>query len=151
MEATGDKEPDLYEVARWAHDNGLMDQPLVDVLRIMARALARACRQDYIEDDNGEPVRRRHAVREQRGDKQKTLWPMMENITREKMHVSLSSRRSGSAQDILQIERDRRFFNTNYNPGEPIELDYDMNRDVEEHFMPPDYPDAPPPEDEPAE
>jgi hypothetical protein len=60
------------------------------------------------------------------------------------MHVSLSARRGGSSQDILQIERDRRFFNKHYNPGDPIELDYDMNRDVEEHFMPKDYPEAPP-------
>src|SRR4051812_46441650 len=76
---TGDVEPDLYQVAQWAHSNGLLDTPPIDVIRVMARALARACRQDYITDENGEPVRRRHAVRETIGDQQLTFWPRMED------------------------------------------------------------------------
>jgi hypothetical protein len=146
VEATGDSEPDLYEVARWASNNGLLDIPPIDVIRVMARALARACRQDYIEDENGEPVRHRHAVKEKRGDKQLTLWPKMENMTPEKMRVSLQSRRNGTLQDALQIERDKRYFNSHHNPGDPIEMDFNLNPDIEEHFLPSEYPDSPPEE-----
>lgn len=145
---TGDVEPDLNDVAVWAHTQGLMDLPKVDPFRQMARTLARACRQDYFVDENGEPVRRRHAVKEKRGYKQLTFWPNMEDMTPAKLRTSLTCRRKGSGQDILQIERDRRYFNKNFNPGDPIEMDYDFNKDVEEHFMPTDYPDAPPPDSE---
>ncbi len=146
VDATGDASPDLYNAARWAHANGLLDTPTIDVIRVMARALARACRQDYIEDENGEPVRRRHAVREARGDKQLTLWPKMEDITPEKFRVSLTSRRNGTVQDALQIERDKRYYNKHYNPGNAIEMDFNLTHDIEEHFMPTDYPDTPPDE-----
>src|SRR5262245_23336122 len=139
-----DKEPDLYQVAKWAHAKGLMDLPEVDPHRVMARNLARACRQDYVIDENGEPVRKRHAVREESGDIQRTLWPNMEDIVQATMRASLNSRRKGFAEDVLQIERDRRSFNKNYNPIDPIEIDYNFNKDVEEHFMPTDYPDEPP-------
>jgi hypothetical protein len=142
--ATGDTEPDLYEVARWAEANGLMDKPTIDPLRVMQKALVRACRQDYIEDENGEPVRRRHAVREQRGAKQMTFWPKMENMTPEKFRLSLQSRRNGMLQDGLQAERDRRYYNKHYNHGDPVEFDHNLSTDVEEHFMPTEYPDAPP-------
>lgn len=146
MVETGDASPDLYDVAQWARAHGIMDSPQVDVVRIMARALARACRQDYIEDENGEPVRRRHAVKETRGDRQLTLWPKMEDMTPENFRLSLTSRRNGTVQDALQIERDKRYFNNHYNPGDAIELDFNLNLDIEEHFMPGDYPDEPPPD-----
>jgi hypothetical protein len=71
----------------------------------------------------------------------------MEDMVPAEIRRSLTSRRTGTGQDILQIERDRRFYNKHYNPGDPIELDYNFNTDVEEHFLPTDYPDAPPPED----
>lgn len=144
IDKTGDGAPDLHEVARWAHANGLMNKPIVDLIRIMARALAQACRQDYIEDENREPVRRRHAVRVERGGRQLTLWPKMENMTRDNMRASLGARRNGTVQDALQIERDKRYFNTNYNPGEPIEIDFNLNIDIEEHYFPTEYPDVRP-------
>ena len=146
-EQTGEKEPDLTDAARWAHAEGLLDTPPIDVIRVMARALARACRQDYIVDENGEPVRRRHAVREKQGDRQMTLWPKIEDITPQKMRRSLQVRKQGAVQDALQIERDRRYFNTHYNPGDPIPMDYNLNPDIEEHFLPNEYPEEPPEDD----
>jgi hypothetical protein len=144
VEASGDDSPDLYEAACWAYENGKLEKASVDVIRITARAFARACRQDYIKHENGEPVRHRHAVREKRGDRQLTLWPKMENMSPEKMRLSLQVRKIVTVQDVIQMERDRRYFNKHYNPGDPIEMDYNLNVDVEEHFLPTDYPDAPP-------
>lgn len=65
-------------------------------------------------------------------------------MTRDQMRTSLSARRRGSLQDVLQIERDRRYSNKKYNPGEPIELDFNLNIDIEEHYQPDDYADEPP-------
>ena len=86
-----------------------------------------------------------------RGDKQLTLWPKMEDMTPEKMRLSLQVRKTGSLQDVLQIERDKRYFNKHHNPGDPIEMDYNMNPDVEEHFLPDEYPEEPPADDQPDE
>jgi hypothetical protein len=144
---TGKREPNLCHVAIWAHGKGLIQLPRVDPHRVLARTFARACQQDYIVDENGEPVRRRHAVKVVVGDEQLTFWPNMEDLSPAKMRASLGSRRKGSGEDILPIERDKRYFNKHYNPGDPLEMDYNYNIDVEEHFMPTDYPDAPPEED----
>jgi hypothetical protein len=141
---TGEQEPNLYKAAMWAEEKGLIDLPIVDPHRVLARNLARACQQDYVVDENGEPVRRRHAVKIVIADEQTTLWPNMEHINPAKMRASLNRRRKGSGEDILQIERDRRYYNKKHNPGDPIEMDYNYNTDVEEHFMPTEYPDAPP-------
>ncbi len=141
---TGDQEPNLYKAAKWALETGEMGEPKVDIYRVAARILARACQQDYIEDENGEPVRRRHAIKIQAGDEQLTLWPKIENMTPAKFRVSLTSRRNGTVQDSLQIERDRRYFNKHYNPGDPIEMEWNLTPDIEEHFMPTDYDETPP-------
>ncbi|HZZ28837.1 MAG TPA: hypothetical protein VFE46_12615 [Pirellulales bacterium] len=145
--STGDLEPNLYKVAKLAIESGQMGQPKVDPVRVAARILATACRQDYVEDENGEPVRRRHAIKIEAGAEQLTLWPKMENMTPGKFRVSLTSRRNGTVQDSLQTERDRRYFNKHYNPGDPIEIEWNLTADIEEHFMPTDYPDTPPEQD----
>jgi hypothetical protein len=148
QQETGETEPHLFDVARWGRIKGLLEVPSVDVDRINARILARVCRKDYIEDENGEPVRHRHAVKEDDGKKQRTLWPKMEDITPAKMKVSLQSRRNGMLQDALQIERDRRYFNKHYNAGDPIDISHDLSIDVEEHFLPAEYPEEPPDENQ---
>ena len=68
----------------------------------------------------------------------------MEDIAPAPMRASLNARSKGCGEDVLQIERDRRYFNKHHNPGDPIEMDYNFNTAVEEHFMPTEYPDAPP-------
>ncbi len=40
---------------------------------------------------------------------------------------------------------------TFFRPGDPIEMDFNLNPDIEEHFLPDEYPDAPPDEDQPDE
>ena len=62
-----------------------------------------------------------------------------------------STAKGGDRSDAIQIERDRRYFNTHYNPGDAIQMDYNLNTDVEEHFLPAEYPDAPPEEDHPSD
>lgn len=83
-----------------------------------------------------------------RNGKQLTLWPKMEDMTPDKMRLSPQVRKSGNVQDALQIERDKRYFNKHYNPGDPIETDFNINLDIEEHVMPTDYPETPPPSED---
>ncbi len=48
--------------------------------------------------------------------------------------------------DILQLDRDITYFNKHYNPGDPIQMDFDYNPDVAERHLPTEYPDEPEPE-----
>lgn len=143
---TGNKDYNLEEVAAWLRQKGLMDAPPVDINKMLARTIARILRQEYTSDENGEPVRTRHSYRENRGDRQMVFWFKMEDATPEKMRLSAQNRRTGTLMDVLQLARDLGYYNKHFNPGDPIEMDYNFNPDVEELRQPTDYPDAPPEE-----
>jgi len=144
VEEKSDKYPDLHEVAAWAYRNKLFEPQPHDVLKQFAKELARAARQDFIEDENGEPVRVRHAVKIDSAGKQLTFWFKMEDATPENMRLSAQARRRGTRADVFQIVRDVKYYNNHYNPGDAIQLDFNFNKDIEEQQFPTDYPDAPP-------
>jgi len=123
---TGSTTVDLAAVVVWARANNHLDLPRVDINKILARALARASRQEYIEDENGEPVRRRHAYKVQEGEKQLTFWFKMEDGTPDQMKLSTQQRRKGIASDVFQADRDVKYYNVHYNPGDPIVPDWDF-------------------------
>jgi hypothetical protein len=85
---------------------------------------------------------RRHAFKEP--GQQHTLWVKIEEATPHQMHVSAQARRKGVLMDVLQIDRDLGYFNNHHNPGDPIQMSWDFNADVDEQHMPTEYPDAPP-------
>lgn len=146
--ATGQSGNDLDLVAAWAYLNKKWEPPPRNVIKQLARDLARASAQDYITDDNGEPVRWRHGVKDEKT--QKTFWYTMDKATPEQIRMSAQSRRNGALNDILQIDRDLNHFNKNYNPGDPIQMSFNFDPDVEERHLPPEYPDSPP-EGQPSE
>lgn len=148
IEETGDKNPDYHFVAAWADRLGLIEPPPYSIIKQIARAMARASRDDFITDDNGEPVRRRMNYMETRGESQLTFWFKMEDATPEKMKLSSMRRRNGTLMDVLQLDRDIRYFNTHHNPGDPLLFDANFNPDIEERQQPPDYPSGPPGDDQ---
>jgi hypothetical protein len=145
---TGITTVDLALVAQWGKDNGHLDLPTLDINKILARSLARACRQEYIKDENGEPVRRRLAYKVKVEKQHVFRWFKMEQATREQMQISGQLRRKGVVADVSQIVRDTNYFNKNHNPGEPIEYDWNINLDMAEKSESGDYDDTPPEEDE---
>ena len=135
---------DLNVVAEWAFQKGDWEPRRRSPAKELARDLARASRQDYIKDEQGEPVRRRHSYPVMRGEIQLTFWMKIENATPEKMRISLQGRRNGALMDVLQADRDRRYYNKHYNPGDPIQLSWNFDLDVDERQYPADYPEEPP-------
>lgn len=144
---TGRTTVDMIHVAMWAISNGLWEPRKIDVARQLQRDLSRAARQDYITDDEGEPVRRRHSYKVTSGEKQLTLWVSVEKATPRQMRLSAQARRRGILADCIQVERDLRYYNKNYNPGECIQLSFNFEPDMEERQLPRDYDDSPPPEE----
>jgi hypothetical protein len=147
IKESGEDNPDYHYVAAWAHRKGLLAPRQRDVVRQIAQDLARASNQDYITNEKGEPVRHRLSYKETRGDKQLRFWFKMEGGTPEKMRLNASDRRNGAVMDVLQIVRDLNYFNENYNPGDPIQMDFDFTKDIADHEQPTEYEDSPPEED----
>ena len=145
---TGKKTYDLHDVASWAYRKDLLQPRPRNIINDLAKQLAMAARQDYVQDENDEPVRQRHAIRIKQKEKQLTFWFKMEDATPEKMRLSAQDRRRGTLADVLQIDRDIRYFNKKFNPGDAIQLDFDFNKDIEEKQLPTEYPEAPPTEDQ---
>jgi hypothetical protein len=141
---TGDKSGDLIKAARWLMQQGKFDPPEIDPVKAIAKRLAIACRQDYIENENGEPVRRRHVYAAKTGGQKFFSWFRIEDATPEKMRMSVQHRRTGTLLDILQLVRDVDYYNDFYNPGEPIPVDVNFEPDVIELRLPRDYPDERP-------
>lgn len=144
---TGIKELDWDAVILWAESKGMITPRMVDPRKKLKQDMARAAREDYIYDDNGEPVRRMHAYVVSNGDRQLTLWGHIEDLTPQKWRASMGIRRRGYRSGILQCDRDNQHYNKHHNPGDSIDLDWNFNPDVQENRMPTEYPDAPPEED----
>jgi hypothetical protein len=145
---TGIHNIDMRLVAAWAIGKGLWHPQPEDKIKRLARDLSRAARQDYILDDDELPVRHIHAYKVKQGEVQLTFWVMMEEATPSQMRNSAQLRRNGFLSDAIQLDRDVRHYNKHYNPGDPIEVEYNLFPDVDENRHPGEYKDAPPPDDD---
>jgi len=113
VEEAGEKTYDLHDVASWAYQKKLLQPRPRNIINDLAKQLAIAARQDYITDEDGEPVRHRHAIRLKQRGKQLTFWFKMEDATPENMRLSAQARRRGTLADVLQIYRDIKYYNKN--------------------------------------
>lgn len=146
--ATGDTSGDLMKIAAWLLDNKKFDPPTPNPVKAIARRLATASRQDYVPDENGEPVRRRHVYSIKSSGGQRCFsWFKIEEATPDKMRLSVQHRRTGTLLDILQLVRDVDYYNKHHNPGAPIPVDANFDADIVELRLPRDYSDEPPPEE----
>lgn len=137
-------EIDPIDAAQWAIQNGKWDEPPEDRVRKLANLIRRAAREDFFEDENEEPVRRRHPYRVSDEPKQKYLWLKMEDMTPGQFKVSTQVRRRGMVAGAIQYVRDVSYYNTHFNPGDPIEVSVDFTQDVADHRQPGEYRDEPP-------
>lgn len=144
---TGKQAVNAYKVAQWALENGKYKPSPSDARKKLAREMSRAAREDYTEDENGKPVRVRHAYRVTLGDEQLTFWVKVEDATRNQMHLSAQQRRRGILKDCEQLDRDVTHYNEKYNPGESIQLTFDFTEDMVEKDESTEYVDAPPAEE----
>jgi hypothetical protein len=148
IDETGIHDVDLNDVAAWALKTNRVSQSRYDPVKQLRREMQRVSRQDYVEDDNGQPVRRRHSYKIKNGEVQHTLWAKIEEITPRKMRMSAQGRRRSILADVLQLKRDLAFYNLKYNPGDPIQPSFNFDPDSAESELPTEYIDTPPSEDE---
>jgi hypothetical protein len=146
IDETGNQTIDMRHVAAWALRKGLWEPQPEDNIKRLARDLSRAARQDYIEDDDSQPVRRLHAFKIKQGDVQLTFWVTIEDASPAQMRNASQWRRNGILADCIQVDRDLRHYNKHFNPGDPISVELNFGKDVEEKRQPGEYKDSPPPD-----
>ena len=132
-EAEHDNDPaGTREVVAWAISNGLMKAPHVDPLAKLSDDMANALRVEYRVDSKGRRYRVNHAVRVSQRSIQYTLWRNMDNAPRGFMEKAFSQRRRQIVGDCLQLKTDVDVYNDHHHDDEPIPLELDFTRDVEE-------------------
>lgn len=104
--------------------------------------LARALSKDVIENENGEPVRRRQCYKT---ETQRTLWKIIDKMTPDEMRVSYQVTRRQAGGVVFQKQRDIDWYNKHVNPGDPIETSWNYDQDWKDHNQPTEYPEEPPP------
>jgi hypothetical protein len=137
---------DMMAVAEWAHTHNLIERRKVDIVRQIARDLAKAEGAEHMLDPQLRSVRRNHAVRTKQG----TLWAEIDKAPAEHMHMSAQQRRLGIVDDAEQLETDTNSWNDNYRKpvDSPIQLSFDLTKDLKERKLSTEYREERPDEDE---
>jgi hypothetical protein len=119
-------------IAGWAIRQGLWRAQPEDFIDRCADQLARAMRDEYIEDAQGRRVRAKHAVRVEGGPHNLTLWADMRTAPREHMRTAFQQRRMQIVGDCRQLKADVDSYNDNSNPGPRIQMVFDFTNDLAE-------------------
>lgn len=140
LEETGKSEATTDEFAVWAIRAEKWEPPPDIVLRKCKDDFADALRAQHITNDDGQPVRAKHAARRKVGTKQLYFWADIRNTTRKHIVNAFSLRRGQIVGDCRQLDRDKDYWNSEH-PGEkPIQLVFDFSDDIDEGKYPDKYP-----------
>jgi len=146
MAETGAEEIDMLAVARWADANGRMPPPRpFDPVRLFARELSAAAREECYIDPQDREVRKKHCYVIVEPDGQRRYhWVDIVSGKPDPMHRSFQARRRQSLGDVVQLDTDRQSYNDNNLFGAHIEMSYNFDEDLAERNMPTEYPEEPP-------
>jgi len=118
------------QMAEWALARGAWRLPPAAALRICAKDLARAMREETITDPDGRKIRSKHPATVRRQGDQVTLWDDVRTAPRQHMAVSFAQRRARIVYDCVQLKTDVDGFNSMRTDVDPIQLSLDFSRDV---------------------
>jgi hypothetical protein len=79
---------------------------------------------------------------------QQSLWADIESAPPEHMRLSFQQRRRGIFGDVSQLRTDQDSYNENNNPGDPIQMSFNFDEDLDEANQDSTYDDSPPGETE---
>jgi hypothetical protein len=136
---------DATVVAQWAYKERLWRPDPIDPVRMLARQLSRAWRQEYYVDRQGREVRLNHHVSiEQEDGQHLDLWIDHRTARPEQMRLSFQQQRQGMLADCKQekIDFDSYVENNPWRATLP-QMDFDFNKDLEELAQPASYPNDP--------
>jgi hypothetical protein len=143
LEETGAAVLDMRLVAAWAIRKGRWDTPPTDKIKQCAQELSRAARVEFYEDPQGRTVRRKHAYRIKKDDKQLVFWVDIEDAKPGQMLLAFQQRRKGILQDCAQLKTDVDSYNDNNKANDRIQLAFNFEEDLAEMAQPTEYPAGP--------
>jgi len=129
---TGRDRATTMDLAVWAVKSGKWQPPSNLILKKCREDFARALREEHISDEQGRPVRAKHAARITTGDIQKTLWADIRTADLRHMQIAFAQRREQIVGDCRQLHRDVQFYNGQRPANEAIQMYFDFREDVEE-------------------
>lgn len=72
------------------------------------------------------------------------MLPLWQRNQSKRSRPRITGRRNCTLLDFLQLFRDVDYYNTHFNPGDPVEIDPDFTPVIEELRMSDEYPESPP-------
>ena len=125
----------LDDAAIWMIRNNHWQPQLKSQKNILKAELRTALREEYIYDQQGRRVRKKHAQRkyiitEDGKHKQLALWHDIETASRTEMQACSQQRRQGVVMDCHQLKTDVDSYNENYNKSVHIQLMWDFTDDL---------------------
>lgn len=141
---SGQETATTRELAVWAIASRRWTPPPDLDVQLCRQGFSKAFREHYIHDELGRPVRAKHVVREQRGDKQLFLWADVRTASPKHMATAFRQRREQIVGECRQLKRDVDYFNNTHAGERQIQLFLDFRDDVEEGEFSTKYPPAQP-------
>lgn len=128
------------EIAVWAINEGHWDPPSNLVLSKAREDFSRALREQYISNDQGQPVRAKHVARITKGPESQYLWGDIRTAKRKHMETAFRQRREQIVGDCRQLKRDVDYYNSEHTQQKKIQLVFDFTDDIEEGEQSTEYP-----------
>ncbi len=132
-EAEGHPMPaELADVADWAMETGRWKPPLELARRKLVEDIARALREEYFTDDEGNRVRAKHPASVRKGGAQFHLWQDARTATHAHMTAAFAGRRNGVVGDLKQLKTDVDWYNRFHAERPRVQLVLDFSDDIAE-------------------
>ncbi|MCB9847880.1 MAG: hypothetical protein H6814_05650 [Phycisphaeraceae bacterium] len=146
QERLGDEPVDLDDLYNWAESNEKWEPPRRSKRAMFKREMSRALSRERIITENGERVRRNHAFRVKKSDKQGyfRFWDDIIKMKPNHFKMSMQQRLLSIANRAILHDRDARYYNDHNEFGAQLEFDYNLNPHVENAKHPIEYPDERP-------
>lgn len=128
----GGKPSSPRDVTLWALREGLLHEPRIDPVSVLADEMARALRTETKTDVRGRTYRVNHALKITRDGVQTSLWAGIDLAPREYMQKSFALRRKQIVGDCYHLKTDIDVYNDRHDEQEPIQTVLDFTADVEE-------------------
>jgi hypothetical protein len=123
------------QMARWIIRNNRWTRGEESLVKLCARDIAEALREEFLTDPQGRRVRAKHAAKfpaPGTEDGQKTLWDDIRTAVRPFMERAFQGRRGQIVGDCVQLNTDVNSYNENKCPDKPIPMLFDFRDDVAE-------------------
>lgn len=123
------------QMARWMIRKNKWDRGEESLVKLCARDIAEALREEFITDPQGRRVRVKHAAKfpaPGTEDGQTTLWDDIRTAARPFMERAFKGRRDQIVGDCVQLNTDVKSYNENKSSNNPIPVLFDFRDDVAE-------------------